>query len=76
MRGCATSRVVDRRKQRRKTRLRTGWLGWEDSKSQMSPPKLAFEVWPEFPVILERLAIRNFSRLSCQRVTCTQSSLQ
>jgi hypothetical protein len=32
-------------------------------------PKLAFEVWPEFPFILERLAIRDFSRLSCQRVT-------
>ena len=34
-------------------------------------PKLAFEVWPEFPFISERLAIRDFSRLSCQRVTCT-----
>jgi hypothetical protein len=32
---------------------------------------LAFEVWPEFPFISERLAIRDFSRLSCQRVTCT-----
>jgi len=52
-------------------RDRTGWLGWEDSNSQMSLPKLAFEVWPEFPFILERLAIRDFSRLSCQRVTCT-----
>ena len=50
---------------------RTGWLGWEDSNSQMSLPKLAFEVWPEFPFISERLAIRDFSRLSCQRVTCT-----
>ena len=40
----------------------------------MSFPKLAFEVWPEFPFISERLAIRDFSRLSCQRVTCTQSS--
>ena len=47
------------------------WLGWEDSNSQMSLPKLAFEVWPEFPFISERLAIRDFSRLSCQRVTCT-----
>ena len=28
---------------------RTGWLGWEGSNSQMSLPKLAFEVWPEFP---------------------------
>ena len=37
----------------------------------MSLPKLAFEVWPEFPLISERLAIRDFSRLSCQRVTCT-----
>jgi hypothetical protein len=37
----------------------------------MSLPKLAFEVWPEFPFILERLAIRDFSRLSCERVTCT-----
>jgi hypothetical protein len=56
----------------------TGWLGWEDSNSQMSLPKLAFEVWPEFPFISERLAIRDFSRLSCQRVTCTpvQSILQ
>jgi len=36
--------------------------------------KLAFEVWPEFPFISERLAIRDFSRLSCQRVTCTPSS--
>jgi hypothetical protein len=27
----------------------TAWLGWEDSNSQMSLPKLAFEVWPEFP---------------------------
>ena len=34
-------------------------------------PKLAFELWPEFPFISERLAIRDFSRLSCQRVTCT-----
>ena len=34
-------------------------------------PKLALEVWPEFPFISERLAIRDFSRLSCQRVTCT-----
>jgi hypothetical protein len=44
----------------------------------MSLPKLAFEVWPEFPFISERLAIRDFSRLSCQRVTCTpvQSILQ
>ena len=25
--------------------------GWEDSNSQMSLPKLAFEVWPEFPFI-------------------------
>jgi hypothetical protein len=49
----------------------TGWLGWEDSNSQMSLPKLAFEVWPEFPFISQRLAIRDFSRLSCQRVTCT-----
>jgi hypothetical protein len=39
---------------------RTGWLGWEDSNSQMSLPKLAFEVWPEFPFILGRLAIRDF----------------
>jgi len=39
--------------------------------SQMSLPKLAFEVWPEFPFISERLAIRDFSPLSCQRVTCT-----
>ena len=30
----------------------------------MSLPKLAFEVWPEFPFISERLAIRDFSRLS------------
>jgi hypothetical protein len=52
-------------------RDRTGWLGWEDSNSQMSLPKLAFEVWPEFPFISQRLAIRDFSRLSCQRVTCT-----
>ena len=37
----------------------------------MSLPKLAFEVWPEFTFISERLAIRDFSRLSCQRVTCT-----
>jgi len=37
----------------------------------MSLPKLAFEVWPEFPFISQRLAIRDFSRLSCQRVTCT-----
>ena len=29
---------------------RTGWLGWEDSNSQMSLPKLAFEVWPEATV--------------------------
>jgi hypothetical protein len=50
---------------------RTGWLGLEDSNSQMSFPKLAFEVWPEFPFSSERLAIRDFSRLSCQRVTCT-----
>ena len=50
---------------------RPHWLGWEDSNSQMSLPKLAFEVWPEFPFISERLAIRDFSRLSCQRVTCT-----
>jgi hypothetical protein len=50
----------------------------EDSNSQMSLPKLAFEVWPEFPFISERLAIRDFSRLSCQRVACTpvQSILQ
>ena len=47
-----------------------GW-GREDSNSQMSLPKLAFEVWPEFPFISQRLAIRDFSRLSCQRVTCT-----
>jgi class 3 adenylate cyclase len=41
-------------------------------------PKLAFEVWLEFPFISERLAIRDFSRLSCQRVICTpvQSILQ
>ena len=50
---------------------RTGWLGWEDSNSQMSLPKLAFEVSVEFPFIWERLAIRDFSRLSCQRVICT-----
>jgi hypothetical protein len=37
----------------------------------MSLPKLTFEVWPEFPLISERLAIRDFSRLNCQRVTCT-----
>ena len=37
----------------------------------MSLPKLAFEVWAEFPFISQRLAIRDFSRLSCQRVTCT-----
>ena len=37
----------------------------------MSLPKLAFEVWVEFPFIWERLAIRDFSRLSRQRVTCT-----
>ena len=44
----------------------------------MSLPKLAFEVWPEFPFILERLAIRDFYRLSCQRVTCTpvQSAME
>jgi hypothetical protein len=52
-------------------RDRTGWLGMEDSNQQMSLPKLAFEVWPEFPFISERLAIKDFSRLSCQRVTCT-----
>jgi hypothetical protein len=34
----------------------------------MSLPKLAFEVWPEFPFISERLAIRDFSRLSCEIV--------
>jgi AmmeMemoRadiSam system protein B len=34
--------------------------GWEDSNSQMSLPKLAFEVWPEFPFISEPLAIRDF----------------
>jgi hypothetical protein len=34
-------------------------------------PKVAFEVWPEFPFISQGLAIRDFSRLSCQRVTCT-----
>ena len=34
----------------------------------MSLPKLVFEVWPEFPFISERLAIRDFSRLSCQRM--------
>jgi hypothetical protein len=28
---------------------RTGWLGMEDSNSQMSLPKLAFQVRPEFP---------------------------
>jgi hypothetical protein len=33
--------------------------------------RLRGEVWPEFPFISERLAIRDFSRLSCQRVTCT-----
>jgi hypothetical protein len=67
---------LDSRKSNR--RDRTGWLGWEDSNSQMSLPKLAFEVWPEFPFILERLAIRDFSRLSCQRVTCTpvQSAME
>ena len=37
----------------------------------MSLPKLVFEVWPEFPFISERSAIRDFSRLSCQAVTCT-----
>jgi transposase len=59
-------------------RERTGSLGREDSNSQMSPPKLAFEVWPEFPFIFERLAIRDFSRLSCQRVTCApvQSAME
>jgi len=30
----------------------------------MSLPKLVFEVWPEFPFISERSAIRDFSRLS------------
>jgi hypothetical protein len=56
----------------------TGWLGMENSNSQMSLQKLAFEVGSELPFILERLAIRDFSRLSCQRVTCTpvQSILQ
>ena len=49
----------------------TGWLGQKDSNSQMSLPKLVFEVWPEFPFISERSAIRDFSRLSCQAVTCT-----
>jgi hypothetical protein len=52
-------------------RDRTGWLGMEDSNSQMSLPELAFEVWPEFPFISQRLALRDFSRLSCQRVACT-----
>ena len=46
-------------------------LGRKDSNSQMSLPKLVFEVWPEFPFISERSAIRDFSRLSCQTVTCT-----
>src|SRR5580692_3902219 len=49
----------------RKSHVRSGW---EDSNSQMSLPKLAFEVWPEFPFISERLAIRDFSRLSCEIV--------
>jgi hypothetical protein len=35
----------------------------------MSLQKLAFEVWAEFTFVSERLAIRDFSRLSCQRVT-------
>ena len=43
----------------------TGWLGWEDSNSQMSLQKLTFEVWPEFTFVSERLAIRDFSQL-CQ----------
>ena len=48
----------------------TGWRvgGFELTNAL---PKLAFEVWPEFPFISERLAIRDFCRLSCQRVTCT-----
>ena len=36
-------------------RDRTGWLRQEDSNSQMSLPKLVFEVWPEFPFISRRL---------------------
>ena len=31
----------------------------------MSRPKLAFEVWPEFPFISERLEIRDFPDLEC-----------
>jgi hypothetical protein len=30
-------------------------------------------VWLEFPFMSERLAIRDFSRLSCQRVICTRA---
>ena len=46
--------------------METALAGWGKriSNSQMSLPKLVFEVWPEFPFISERSAIRHFSRLS------------
>ena len=34
----------------------------------MSLQKLTFEVWPEFTFVSERLAIRDFSRLSCAQL--------
>ena len=47
---------------------RPHWLaGAGGFESQMSVPKLAFEVWPEFPFISQRLAIRDFSRRSCPK---------
>jgi hypothetical protein len=43
----------------------TDWLGREDSNSQMSFPKIPFEMWGEFPLILEHYRTRDFSRARC-----------
>jgi hypothetical protein len=48
-------------------RDQTGWLGREDSNSQMSLSKMPFEIWREFPLISEHLGTRDFSRARCWR---------
>jgi hypothetical protein len=42
-------------------RDRTGWLGMEDSNSQTSNLKMAFEMWPEFPPNSQHISGRETS---------------